>query len=369
MQEKPHFEVLDGLRGIAALLVVVFHVSEILVMGDPVGNVLPHGALAVDFFFGLSGFVVSYAYDRRWAEGMTIGQFALRRLIRLHPLVVLATTIGAGVYFFGPFRGADWDIGPVAAAMTIGLALLVLPYPTLPGRFSDTHSLDGPTWTLFQEYAGNLAYGLILRRLGNAALLALSVLAGACLVWAAGKNGHLSLGYSWETLPYAFIRLGFPFVFGLWLHRVLPRLPKVRFGLVPLGLVMTAALALPVLGTKDDRLVNGLLEAAMVIVLFPTVLLLGAHSHVGPRTLAAARNLGRLSYPLYILHYPFIYKFADWVILTEPPASQIVAVALVLPLAFVALGWAGLKLWDEPVRRRLSAALLSQRRRLMPSPG
>ncbi|MCH7628605.1 acyltransferase family protein [Novosphingobium sp.] len=364
MQERPHFDVLDGLRGMAALLVLVFHVSEILVMGDPAQNVLPHGALAVDFFFCLSGFVVSYAYDKRWAEGMTLGQFALRRLIRLHPLVILATAIGAVAYWFGPFRGPDWGMSATAIASTIALALLVLPYPTLPGRWTDTHSLDGPTWTLFQEYVGNLAYALVLRRLGNGALLALAVIAGGVLAWAGVTSGKLSLGFGWDTFPYAFVRLAFPFLFGLWLHRALPSLPRLRLGLVPLGIVMTVALALPFLGTAPNAAANGALEAAMVIVLFPLIVLLGAHSNVGPRTLATARILGRLSYPIYILHYPFIYKFADWAIFAKPAESAILPVALAIPPAMVLLGWAGLKLWDEPLRARLSARLLSPRRSL-----
>ncbi|MCW1381861.1 acyltransferase [Novosphingobium sp. KCTC 2891] len=361
MQERPHFEVLDGLRGVAALLVLVFHVSEILAMGDPTRNLLPHGALAVDFFFCLSGFVVSYAYDRRWAQGMTLREFALRRLIRLHPLVVLATVIGAAAYFLGPWRGPDWHVSPVQAATTVALALLVLPYPTLPGRWTDTHSLDGPTWTLFQEYVGNLAYALVLRRLGNAALLMLAAVAGVLLAWAATRHGTLSLGFGWDTWAMAFVRLAFPFIFGLWLHRALPALPRWRVGLVPLALVMTAALALPVAGAGKNAMANGALDAALVIALFPAIVLLGAHSSVGPRTLSAARTLGRLSYPLYILHYPFIYKFADYAIFGKPSDTGILVGALTLPFALVALGWAGLKLWDEPLRARLSARFLRRR--------
>ena len=68
MSTKAHYEVLDGLRGVAALLVLVFHISEILSKGVAADNWLPHGALAVDFFFALSGFVIAHAYDRRMAE-------------------------------------------------------------------------------------------------------------------------------------------------------------------------------------------------------------------------------------------------------------------------------------------------------------
>ena len=86
---KPHYEILDGLRGVAALLVIAFHVFECFDWSPA-----PHGYLAVDFFFVLSGFVIGYAYDDRWkpSEGrksLTISEFFRRRLIRLHPMVLL----------------------------------------------------------------------------------------------------------------------------------------------------------------------------------------------------------------------------------------------------------------------------------------
>ena len=65
---KPRFDILDGLRGVAALMVVVFHLSEVFSY-DPVYKHLNHGFLAVDFFFVLSGFVIGYAYDERMKEG------------------------------------------------------------------------------------------------------------------------------------------------------------------------------------------------------------------------------------------------------------------------------------------------------------
>ena len=66
---KPHYDILDGLRGVAALLVVVFHLCEAHATSH-FDQLLNHGYLAVDFFFALSGFVIGYAYDDRWGRSV-----------------------------------------------------------------------------------------------------------------------------------------------------------------------------------------------------------------------------------------------------------------------------------------------------------
>ena len=98
---KPHYNLLDGLRGVAALLVVWYHIFEgYAFAGGTLIESINHGYLAVDFFFILSGFVIGYAYDDRWGR-MTYRDFFKRRLIRLHPKVVMGMLIGAAAFSFG----------------------------------------------------------------------------------------------------------------------------------------------------------------------------------------------------------------------------------------------------------------------------
>src|SRR6187455_297893 len=95
---KPHYQILDGLRGVAAIIVVFFHLAEPLA-SSRLHNVVNHGYLAVDFFFMLSGFVIGYAYDDRWNK-MSIGKFFKLRLVRLQPMVIMGMIIGAICFYF-----------------------------------------------------------------------------------------------------------------------------------------------------------------------------------------------------------------------------------------------------------------------------
>ena len=105
LSSKPRFEILDGLRGVAAMIVVAFHLFETYSAG-PNYQILNHGYLAVDFFFVLSGFVIGYAYDDRWNR-MTTWDFFKRRLIRLQPMVILGTLIGAFWFYFSAAPGFE----------------------------------------------------------------------------------------------------------------------------------------------------------------------------------------------------------------------------------------------------------------------
>ena len=130
---KPHYELLDGLRGVAALLVVWYHVFEgYAFAGGTLIEGINHGYLAVDFFFILSGFVIGYAYDDRWGRSLTLKNFFKRRLIRLHPMVVMGAVLGA-ITFCLQGR-VQWDGTHVATSMVM-LALLCAMFfiPAVPG--------------------------------------------------------------------------------------------------------------------------------------------------------------------------------------------------------------------------------------------
>lgn len=182
LASKPRYEILDGLRGVASVLVILFHLFETYSAGAA-EQIINHGYLAVDFFFVLSGFVVGYAYDDRW-DRMSVGGFFKRRLIRLHPMVIMGTVIGASLYFFGQCDGfplighvPGWK---VLLAFVMGCLMIPCGMKMDIRGWGEMNSFNGPNWSLTWEYLANILYALIFRRLPNVLLGILTAAAAFC---------------------------------------------------------------------------------------------------------------------------------------------------------------------------------------------
>src|ERR1700742_4709871 len=127
LKTKQHFEILDGLRGVAALAVVTFHFME-WAYSDYSRNFIGHGFLAVDFFFCLSGFVIGYAYDDRIAK-MGVPEFFKSRIIRLHPLVISGSVLGMLTFLFDPFGGHPELYHVAWLALIFFCSICIAPFP------------------------------------------------------------------------------------------------------------------------------------------------------------------------------------------------------------------------------------------------
>jgi peptidoglycan/LPS O-acetylase OafA/YrhL len=353
---KARFEVLDGLRGSAAFLILLFHIQGITVLFEGPRVVLHHAPLAVDFFFALSGFVVGYAYDDRWPR-MTTLEFARIRLVRLHPLLVLGTLLGFASYVLDPYAGGQQNASWPTILTTLALMLLVLPARPLPNRWLDTHPFNGPAWTLLQEYIANIAYAVWLRRLRARTLGVIAIIAAAVLVGEALHRGSLDAGFGWDNWWMAPIRLAYPFVTGLLLYRVRDRLPRVlqrlRGGWLPLSAVLALAFLAPIMPEAGGVKWNGLYEAACVVLLFPAIIIAGVHGDTAGKMTRLCKTSGRLSYPLYITHFPFLYVYMNVVLIQKAPSRVTIPVAIALVPALLFVAWAAAKWWDEPIRARL----------------
>jgi peptidoglycan/LPS O-acetylase OafA/YrhL len=367
---KRHYPILDGLRGVAALMVVAFHLCEAHAPSR-FAQIINHGYLAVDFFFLLSGFVIGYAYDDRWGR-MTTWEFCKRRLIRLHPMIVVAMLVGALMFYFG--QGAVFpNIGKtplwlMLVVMVIGMTLIPVG-PALDIRgWGEMHPLNGPGWSLFYEYVGNLLYALVVRRFSRG-LLALCVFAAGCLLvhyLVTGPQGDLIGGWSLtsDQVRIGLTRLLYPFFAGLLLSRTV-RVGRVRHAFLLSSVIVVAALALPRFGGEHTLWMNGLYESLCVIVVFPFVVWLGASGDVGSgRGARLCDYLGGVSYPLYITHYPFIYAYTAWVVTNKVSLARGLPIMVATWIGCVLLATAILRWYDMPVRAWLARRFLQARKRI-----
>lgn len=372
LDTKPHYALLDGLRGVAALMVVWYHVFEgfafagaINGVGDGSIIVFNHGYLAVDFFFMLSGFVISYAYDDRW-DRLSTWQFFTRRLIRLHPMLVVGALIGLIAYCVGGC--CDWS-GHVTrwSHVLTAFVLAMLLIPMRPEAVSDVRGngemfpLNGPSWSLFFEYIGNILYALVIRRLSTKALAWLVGLLGIVFVGFAVGNasGYGSIGVGWTLDSVNFcgglLRMLFPFTLGMLLQRTC-RQAQMRGAFGVCTLLLFGVFSVPFLGANAHCSLNGVYEAACILFIFPLIVLVTAGSSTTGKVMERfVRFLGNISYPLYIVHYPVMYLFYAWLIKHGLYSlSDAWYMVICVFVSSILLAYLCVKFYDIPLRQWLT---------------
>lgn len=362
---KKHFLILDALRGVAAIMVVLFHVFEVYSGGDHVKQWMNHGYLAVDFFFMLSGYVMAHAYDDRWGT-MTVKDFFKRRLVRLHPMIILGMTIGAICFYFGASayfpKIAETSVWQLLLVMFIGYTLLPIPTSMDIRGWNEMHPLNGPAWSLFFEYIANILHALVLRRLSKIMLSILVFIAGLALIHLAvtSPNGDIIGGWSLEPeqLRIGFTRLLFPYMAGMLLRRAI-KVQEAKSTFLYSSLLLILALSFPRVGGYENLWMNGLFDSLVVIFVFPAIVYLGAIGTIkNPLSEKICTFLGDISYPIYIIHFPLAYVFYAWVTENQIPIEQGAVVGLGLLILSIALSYLALKLYDEPVRKWLAKRFL-----------
>ena len=381
---KPYrYDILDGLRGVAAIMVVIFHLSEAFSY-DPVYKHLNHGYLCVDFFFVLSGFVIGYAYEGKMRNGlMSRWDFLKARLIRLQPMVLFGIVFGAALFFF---QECNYYAGIGDASIWYVLQNMVMSFFMIPvtPEFNvraneEMFVLNIPQWSMVFEYIANILFCLFVYKLGRKGLM---VLVGVFALMLADSALSLnlfgmlqphdypcSLNAGWSLTSEQFYigvaRVGYSFFVGLLLFRLLAKKSDVepKTTRIPVfaicSLIIIGIVCVDQIGGYEHPLYDGIFNLFCVGVLCPLTVWLGSRRIVmSQRTRNACDFLGRLSYPLYLAHYPLLYMFFMWMD-THHDASFGKLAFMSSATFFMCLGaaYAALKLWDEPVRKWLTSKL------------
>jgi peptidoglycan/LPS O-acetylase OafA/YrhL len=346
IKSKQHFEVLDGLRGLAALAVVVFHFME-WAYSDFSTNFIAHGFLAVDFFFCLSGFVIGYAYDDRITMG--VFEFLKARLVRLHPLIILGSVLGLLAFLFDPFGGHPELFSTGKTLLLFFSSLLLIPFPVMEERAFNLFGLNAPSWSLFWEYVANIVYVLVLVRISRKVLLLLALIAAATLCFVSYRAGNLLGGWDKNSFWDGGARIFYSFLAGLAIYRF-DWIIKNKLGFVGMAILLSLAFVMP-FGKW-----NWLTEPAVVLLYFPLLISLGA----GATATNALKKLcvfsGKLSYPLYMTHYAVIWMFGNYYTSHKPAAGQLSVIIIISSILLIGFAYLVMLAYDIPVRKYLTRA-------------
>jgi len=345
LKSKQHFEILDGLRGIAALAIVVFHFME-WIYPDASQNFIGHGFLAVDFFFCLSGFVIGYAYDDRIGK-MGIIEFFKSRLIRLHPLVILGAVLGLLGFLFDPFGVGSTIYSTGRVILLFLCSFFLIPFPVMEERAFNLFGLNAPSWSLFWEYIANIFYALILYKLSRRFILVLAILATAVLCFVGYRAGNLLGGWAGENFWDGSARIFFSFLAGLLIYRY-NLIIKNRLGFIGLSVLLLLAFIMPYFEW------NWLAELIVVIVYFPLLVSLGAGSWLSLRLKKVCVFSGQISYPLYMTHYAAIWIFGNYYTKNNPDTTELAMIVAIGTILLVGFAYLVMAVYDIPIRRYLT---------------
>ncbi len=304
--EKPHvFHTLDILRGVAALAVMAFHYGGSGLLGT---NLFPHGYLAVDFFFILSGFVLAFAYQARLDSGWPSRSFLTARIIRLYPLYLAGTAIGFLFSFLQDRFGRN-HLGMTEMLLTLVAGLLLIPSFGLKQQSHEStiYPYNKPAWSLFFELIANVFHAFLLRRRSGAFLGATLCLTGAALIYSGHRHGSLDFGVKRADIVYGIFRVMFSYTVGLLLYR---SWREGRFRLRISPLVIAALLLLTLAAPISGRFVAAY-DLVVTMTLFPILVLAGAWSQPGPVFRKNFEWLGIASYAVYVLHLPIATFFSE----------------------------------------------------------
>lgn len=333
---EERFEVLDALRGFAAIGVLFFHLS---IVGAP--QLAPHGYLAVDFFFMLSGFVLSHSYAERLQSGkLTVGKFLQIRMKRLFPLSLLGLLLGTGYFLLrlAMQKYSQYALSDILGGTAFNAALLPKPWVS-QAPTDTTFPTNTPMWSLSFEIAVNVLWAALISRLDTKCAWVITAVAGGLLTLLILKSGTADLGATWATFFGGAARTLFGFFTGVlvWYYRPKPFLST--FLLWPTILLLAIVFCIPIQSSAFD--------AVSVVLIFPLLMCLSVACHLQQKQRLLG-VLGRLSYPLYIVHVPILMSTVGLLKATHLEQTASCYLFALVPICIlVAIGLD--KYYDSPV--------------------
>ena len=347
-RNQTRMEVLDAMRGVAALLVVLYHAKFVLYRAA----LVPNGYLAVDFFFMLSGLVISQSYSHKLNSDLSIINFIKIRVIRLYPLYFIGLIFGVFQIAQANYYQTNGAIPPANLASSFLFELFMVPSP-----FSDLlFPINIPAWSLFSEMVINILFATHLVKAKIKHIYWTTIISGTLLTAIAINFGEISLGFKWDSIHFALIRVTFSFSLGILIYR-LNLHQKIRLSFKACAIPLLTLII--VLMAKIPTGFQAIFDVVSVMFVFP-IMVVWAASCASPVKLKPISDiLGQSSYAIYIIHHPLLF------IVAIPLRFHHISALIWLPGFFLFLIYLAVfldKHYDKPARTWMQKKLLTQNR-------
>lgn len=380
MVERKHIVTIEGLRGLSALIVLALHCATEL----GYDALLPHGALSVDFFFIISGFVVAHAYEFNIKSGWPLWYFVRIRLIRLYPMILFGLILGVFVYLakeFGSHVAVPWG----RVVLNILLSVALIPSPIIfDESWEFIFPFNGVTWSLFFEILINTIYAMIIVKISTRTIVFISIVGAVFVIIQCYYLGSISGGMNFDyansnisgnnnrlyfdydsslfgkiPLP-AFLVFGtgraiFPFFIGVLLNRIDGYFQKLQ----KISTFFPVVLLITVFFCHTSKYI-WIYESASVIFLLPSVLILAINTKDDIKFVKLYSWLGKMSYPLYLVHYPIVRTFGHYQRSLDLHGARLLGTVILEVVICVTVAHIVTVLYDEPVREWLTNRFLSR---------
>jgi peptidoglycan/LPS O-acetylase OafA/YrhL len=345
---------LTGLRGVAAIYVVLYHATGYLSFPGGMQGFIKHGYISVDLFFVLSGFVMAMTYGRMFAQTSetsfdlkTFKTFIILRLARVWPLFALMTLITAALI--------PTVLGKAYYHEDLGRALMS--NFTMTQTWGMSNSIVRPSWSISTEWAAYLLFPVLVMGALNRsrviaflsltiAILSLSLIAYGPLWFGQGlrRVGPLDLASSYAVATH--IRCLGAFVIGMVAFRFrhwVPSRAAPLIGILIFGLLFWRA---------SDVILVGLFGLLIMSLSADKGVIAKALSH------PIVYSLGLWSYAIYLIHDLILFLVFKTFAGLNLGAYQALGLAVLVTIGLSALAYYG---FEKPTRAYL-------RRKLKPNP-
>ena len=325
MKQSSFLTTLTPLRGIAALLVLLFHANNVLLplADNTKTRFIESGFLWVDFFFILSGFIISYVYGSHFKEAVTSGgiwKYMLARFARVYPLhlftliwvvvcVVITMRLATSL---DPFFLRIYNLKAIPASLLMVQSMHV--YTTLP--------LNSPSWSLSTEWWAYFVFPFLakplasLKNSGKLTGIILLIAFYVFLMFYVGPNsGSPKLGKPTMdlTADFGFLRCIAAFILGMFVYEFYK--DKTGYALLKRSWVFLVFFS--GLITAMHFGINHLL----IIAFFPLIIMAAAYNNTNLKRILDMKILQRLgdwSFSIYMVHIPIVYTYYIFLVKENP---------------------------------------------------